>query len=144
MTTDLRSVHHFRTITPLILWVVVNKLFVEPYDRERKAREKSKLKAQNRTRLAEKKAEADAAIELMKLTYARIIAEEETRRGLVITSAKYGRLISNSDADTSTGGPSNDEIIDVMIPLQCLVKDSKLILHDNSKVCKYFRSVGFV
>ncbi|OXA50582.1 dnaJ homolog subfamily C member 11 [Folsomia candida] len=125
----------YGTITPLILWVVVNKLFVEPYERERKSREKAKLKAQNRTRMMEKKTEADSAIQLMKLAFARIVADEEARRGLIITSAKYGRLISTlSTADIdSSGAGANDEIIDVTIPLQCLVKDSKLILHDNSK-----------
>lgn len=87
-------------------------------------------------RMMEKKTEADSAIQLMKLAFARIVADEEARRGLIITSAKYGRLISTlSTADIdSSGAGANDEIIDVTIPLQCLVKDSKLILHDNSKV----------
>lgn len=81
--------------------------------------------------MAEKKAEADSAIQLMKLTFGRIVAEEESKRGLIITAAKYGRFVSS---DPVAGSSSNDEIIDVTIPLQCLVKDSKLILHDNSKV----------
>ena len=82
--------------------------------------------------MLEKKNEADATIQLMKLTYARVVAEEETKRGLIITAGKYGLFSSRQEA----GSSSNDEIIDVTIPLQCLVKDSKLILHENSKVCE--------
>jgi DnaJ family protein C protein 11 len=89
--------------------------------------------------MLEKKIEADAAIQLMKLTFGRIVVEEETRRGLIITNAKYGRLISDDGPSTlDSSNANNDEIIDVKIPLQCLVKDSKLILHDNSKVCTCF------
>lgn len=93
-------------------------------------------------RMAEKRREAEAATNLMSVTFTRIRSEEESRRGLVITSAIYGRLASLS---TSTN-PFNDQegmrenmtedVIDVTIPLQCLVKDSKLIVYDSTKVGK--------
>ena len=72
--------------------------------------------------------EAEIAIDLMKETYRRIVEEEEHRKGLIINRAIYGRWMDLTQRDLS------DAITDVTIPLQCLVKDSKLILHDSSKV----------
>jgi DnaJ family protein C protein 11 len=93
-------------------------------------------------RLAEKRREARAAAELMRATFARVRSDEEAKRGLVIIKALYGRLVNVPDvgasgpgeAGSSTGPEYLDEVIDVMIPLQCLVKDSKLMLHEASKV----------
>ena len=75
--------------------------------------------------------EAEIAIELMKEAYRRIVEEEENRRGLIITKSVYGKWIDLSNRDLS------DAFTDVTIPLQCLVKDSKLILHEASKVPPY-------
>lgn len=30
----------------------------------------------------------------------------------------------------------SNEVIDVTVPIQCLVKDSKLVIHDRTKVLK--------
>lgn len=70
-----------------------------------------------------------AAQDLMQATYSRIKEEEERKRGLVIIKAIYGKILKDS-GDTET---SND-VIDVTVPVQCLVKDSKLVIHENSKV----------
>lgn len=72
--------------------------------------------------------EAEIAIDLMKETYRRNVQDEENRKGLIICKAVYGRWLDLSHRDLS------DAITDVTIPLQCLVKDSKLILHEASKV----------
>lgn len=37
---------------------------------------------------------------------------------------------SSSQGDTEM----SNEIIDVTVPIQCLVKDSKLVIHDRTKV----------
>jgi len=89
--------------------------------------------------MAGKKAEADAAIQLMRVTYARSFAEEEAKGGLVINSAKYGRFIVDAESAAaqninSASYIASDEIIDITIPLQILVKDSKLVLQEKSKV----------
>lgn len=70
-----------------------------------------------------------AAQDLMQATYSRIKEDEERKRGLVIIKAIYGKILKDS-GDTET---SND-VIDVTVPVQCLVKDSKLVIHENSKV----------
>lgn len=72
--------------------------------------------------------EAEISIDLMKETYRRIVEDEENRKGLIITKALYGRWLDLSHRDLG------DAITDVTIPLQCLVRDSKLILHEASKV----------
>lgn len=77
--------------------------------------------------MSEKKREAEAAIDLMSVQYERNCLDEERRNGLLILSAHYGKI------DDSNPTNSN-HVIDVKIPLQCLVKDSKLILQENGKV----------
>lgn len=44
-------------------------------------------------------------------------------------------ILASGDAQTD---PNTDEVIEVTIPLQCLVKDSKLVLHELSKVRFFF------
>ncbi|KDQ65327.1 DnaJ-like protein subfamily C member 11, partial [Zootermopsis nevadensis] len=96
--------------------------------------------------MAEKKKEASAAVELMRATFARVRSNEEAKRGLVIIKALYGRHMDVADLGRRGSGEEEgreagttadlehlDEVIDVTIPLQCLVKDSKLTLHDASK-----------
>ena len=72
--------------------------------------------------------EAEIAIDLMKETHRRIVEEEEIRKGLIILKSVYGKWLDLGQRE------SNDAFTDVTIPLQCLVKDSKLILHEASKV----------
>lgn len=83
-------------------------------------------------RVAEKKAEAAAAISLMHETYLKIASEERSRGGLVILSATYGALVQGGG---SPAQPNVDqEILDVTVPVQCLVRDSRLDLHETTKV----------
>lgn len=79
-------------------------------------------------RMLARRREAEIAIDLMKETYRRIVEDEENRKGLIITKSIYGRWLDLSHRDLG------DAMTDVTIPLQCLVRDSKLILHEASKV----------
>ena len=83
--------------------------------------------------MEEKKREAKAAVNLMAATYARVRSDEELKKGLVIVKALYGHFISEVEV-SGEESTAVDEVIDVMIPLQCLVKDSKLVLQEASKV----------
>lgn len=126
----------YATVAPLITWAVIKKLIIDPVVREQKERDKEKQKELNKTRMLEKQREAKAATDLMKATFSRIRSEEEAKRGLVITKALYGRFVypqERASRDEDNNG-HRDEVIDVTIPLQCLVKDSKLVLHNASKV----------
>lgn len=125
----------YATVVPVITWTVIKKLVIDPVVRERKEREKEKQKEMYKSRILEKQREAKAAIELMKETVSRIRAEEESKKGLIITKALYGRFVyPQQDRSNLEESGHRDEMIDVTIPLQCLVKDSKLILHKASKV----------
>ena len=73
-------------------------------------------------------------VALMSEAYERSLAVESGRDGLVIREAWFGLLRSRSgmaDKLISDGLPC---VLDVTVPLQCLIKDSKLVLTDTSKV----------
>jgi DnaJ family protein C protein 11 len=72
--------------------------------------------------------EAEISIDLMKETFRRNVEDEENKKGLIITKSIYGRWLDLSHRDLG------DAITDVTIPLQCLVRDSMLILQEASKV----------
>ena len=86
--------------------------------------------------MMEKQKEAESATKLMKATVSRIRATEESKKGLIITKALYGRFVypQQNQYNSEQQSIRRDEVIDVTVPLQCLVKDSKLILYDASKV----------
>lgn len=118
----------YATVVPIIVYVVVKKGFVEPFLKEEKSKKLEKQKQNNFSKLLEKRKEALAAQELMQATYTRIRDEEEKRKGLVIIKAIYGKIMRESgDSEVSS------DVLDVTVPIQCLVKDSKLIIHENSK-----------
>ncbi|KAK2725482.1 hypothetical protein QYM36_000092 [Artemia franciscana] len=117
----------YGTLVPVGCYFVISKLILDPYKKRQKILELEKQKELYKTELVKKRREAEAAIELMRATYDRIVAEEESKKGLVIINALYGRLLGDYDERAP-------DIICTTIPLQCLVKDSKLILHENSKV----------
>lgn len=122
----------YGTVVPLIVYAVVKKTIVEPFLKEKEQRNLEKQRQNNRTRLLEKKREAEAAIDLMRATYSRILDEEKSKKGLVILKAFYGK-VQQGAGDLENDDSADSVHINVTIPLQCLVKDSKLVLHDQSK-----------
>lgn len=88
--------------------------------------------------MTELRQEAMSAINLMMATMERIVREETEKRGLIIIFAKYGNaeLINQSGQSFNENDTLQPNIIDVTVPLQCLVKDSQLILHTTTKVIR--------
>ncbi|CAH0402126.1 unnamed protein product [Chilo suppressalis] len=135
----------YATVIPLVSWLVLKKLVLDPIARERQERERQRSMEANFERLQEMQRQARATVELMRETYSRIRSDEEKRMGLVIIKAVYGKLPSGAssheiaaeqtgDTATSPESPSlYSEVIDVTIPIQCLVKDSRLELLEASK-----------
>lgn len=125
----------YATVAPIITWTIVKKLIIDPFVNEQREKEKDKQKELNKTRMLEKQKDAKAAISLMMATFSRIRSDEEAKGGLVITKAIYGRFIypnkHNYNEEIETD--NRDDVIDVTIPLQCLVVGSKLVLHEASK-----------
>ncbi|CAH1955822.1 unnamed protein product [Acanthoscelides obtectus] len=121
----------YATIVPLVLYIVVKKGFVEPFIKEEKSKKLEKQKQDNFNKLLEKRREAMAAQELMQATYNRIRDEESNKKGLVIINAIYGKIIK--DASQQGDMEISNDVVDVTIPVQCLVKDSKLVIHERTK-----------
>uniref|UniRef100_A0A8D0AE10 DnaJ homolog subfamily C member 11 n=1 Tax=Sander lucioperca TaxID=283035 RepID=A0A8D0AE10_SANLU len=65
---------------------------------------------------------------LMQESVRRIIETEESRMGLIILNAWYGKFVTDNSRKHERA-----KVIDVTVPLQCLVKDSKLILTEATK-----------
>ena len=74
-----------------------------------------------------KKEQSKNERELMEATYKRSYDEEMVAGGLVILTAVYGAMSSHVDPFTPLHEQSIGDIIDVTIPLQCMVASSQLI-----------------
>uniref|UniRef100_A0A5F9D059 DnaJ homolog subfamily C member 11 n=1 Tax=Oryctolagus cuniculus TaxID=9986 RepID=A0A5F9D059_RABIT len=93
-----------------------------------KVKELQKQRENTATDVLQKRQEAEAAIRLMQESVRRIIEAEESRMGLIIVNAWYGKFVNDKSKKSE-----KVKVIDVTVPLQCLVKDSKLILTEASK-----------
>ncbi|XP_061731368.1 dnaJ homolog subfamily C member 11-like [Nerophis ophidion] len=122
----LPSAVFYATAAPLLVYMAVHKLLIIPYTRAQKEEELELQRKSSATDIAKKKQEAESAVLLMQESVRRIIEAEESKMGLIILNAWYGRFVSDS-------GQKKARVVDVTVPLQCLVKDSKLILTEASK-----------
>uniref|UniRef100_A0A8C6WT55 DnaJ homolog subfamily C member 11 n=1 Tax=Neogobius melanostomus TaxID=47308 RepID=A0A8C6WT55_9GOBI len=122
----LPSAVFYATVGPLLFYLAVHRLVIIPSHRSR--RNKLELQRINSaTDIAKKKQEAESVL-LMQESVKRIIDAEESKMGLIILNAWYGKFVSEiSQKQEKT------KVADVTVPLQCLVKDSKLILTEASK-----------
>ena len=126
-TMDIATIL-YATVVPLCAFACVKALAFTPYIRHRREKE-LKLRREAMTKeLAEKKREAEQAIDLMSASVQRVLSIEQARHGLIIIEAYYGRLF-----DIGEHPAEGSKVIDVRIPLQVMVKDSKLILPATSK-----------
>ncbi|XP_058066430.1 dnaJ homolog subfamily C member 11 [Anopheles bellator] len=128
----------YATVTPLLTYFVLKKMLFDPMNEATKQKNIEKVKETNSARMAEKRREAESAIALMGALYTRICKEERKSDGLLIVSALYGKFndaenVTLEEADEMGFISQNPFVIDVRIPLQCLVKDSQLTLYTSSK-----------
>ncbi|XP_071840277.1 dnaJ homolog subfamily C member 11-like [Apostichopus japonicus] len=119
----------YGTLTPIAIYFFVKAVIVTPFLKKQKESELEKQRASNRAERERRKQEAETEIRLMQDVVQRNREVETSRQGLILEKAWYGKLVSDVTAD----GPDNISVIDVTIPLQCQVKDSKLLLTDVSK-----------
>lgn len=82
------------------------------------------LREEHADYIAQKKEEAENAILLMGRNAAALAAREKEKGGLVILSAQYGP----ASAFSSKGVSDDEAVIDVTIPVQALVQNSKLYI----------------
>jgi len=118
----------YATVGPLLFYLAVQRLVIRPYVSAQKEEDLEKHRQSSATDIARKKEEAESAVLLMQESVRRIIEAEESRMGLIILNAWYGKFVTDNSRKHERA-----RVIDVTVPLQCLVKDSKLILTEASK-----------
>ena len=118
----------YATSAPLALYGCIKAIALAPIVQREWLDEVAKKKVEMSKEVAEKKARAESAIELMQETLERVVSAEQAKHGLLIVEAWYGKLFDQIQSDEG-----QIKVIDVRIPLQCLVVDSKLILHGTGK-----------
>ncbi|KAM6116736.1 dnaJ homolog subfamily C member 11 isoform 2-T2 [Phoenicopterus ruber ruber] len=124
----LPSAVFYATVGPLVIYFAMHRLIIKPYLRAQKERELEKQRESTASDMLQKKQEAEAAVRLMQESVRRIIEAEEARMGLIVVNAWYGKFVNDNSRKNE-----KVKVIDVTVPLQCLVKDSKLILTEASK-----------
>ncbi|KAG9481976.1 dnaJ homolog subfamily C member 11 [Eleutherodactylus coqui] len=124
----LPSAVFYATVGPLIIYVAMHRLIIKPYLKAQKEKDLEKQRESSASDILKKKQEAEGAVRLMQESVRRIIEAEESRMGLIILNAWYGKFVTDNSRKNE-----RVKVIDVTVPLQCLVKDSKLILTEASK-----------
>ncbi|XP_062822960.1 dnaJ homolog subfamily C member 11 [Anolis carolinensis] len=124
----LPSAVFYATAGPLVIYFAMHRLIIRPYLRAQKEKELEKHRESSASETLQKKQEAEAAVRLMQESVRRIIEAEEARMGLIVVNAWYGKFVNDQSRRNEKA-----KVIDVTVPLQCLVKDSKLILTEASK-----------
>lgn len=117
-------------VIPLGLYGIVKVLALGPLMRYHKTKETEEVRMEREMEMKERRREAELAVDLMIETVERILLNEQSRHGLIIIEAWYGSLFSTAASADPLSPP---KVIDVRIPLQCLVADSKLFLRETAK-----------
>jgi len=122
----------YGTVVPVAVFWVVKMLIVNPFLKMEKEMESEANQAKYAKQMAEKKRDAENSKRLMQETCERILEYETSRHGLVVVNAWYGHLVSMGESSEGVHrGPS--KVIDVTVPVQCQVKDSRLFLTESPK-----------
>ncbi|KAI1890683.1 hypothetical protein AGOR_G00156170 [Albula goreensis] len=124
----LPSAVFYATVGPLVIYLAIQRLIIIPYVRAQKEQDLEKQQESSASDIARKKQEAETAVLLMQESVRRIIEAEESKMGLIILNAWYGKFVTDNSRRHERA-----KVIDVTVPLQCLVKDSKLFLTEASK-----------
>lgn len=82
----------YATTVPIVAYFVLKKCILEPMESEKHKQVIEKKKEMNEQRLQQKRKEAEAAVSLMLAQYERIYADEESKAGLLILHAFYGKF----------------------------------------------------
>ncbi|CAN7938279.1 unnamed protein product, partial [Ixodes hexagonus] len=125
----LPSAIFYGTITPLVGWYILQTFVIVPYTERQKRRLVRRV--QNLLWYFVFHCAVGLQVALMHETYVRIKSAEEAHGGLIIVEALYGNFVDEDDSEIPQA--SVRELVNVTVPLQCLVKDSSLTLPDCPK-----------
>lgn len=120
----------YATSLPFVLYGCIRFLAIVPLLRDEWREEIKEKRSEIAKEVVERKRNAEAAVELMQETMERNVNTERAKHGLLIVEAWYGKLF---DQEPTQDNLLETKVIDVRVPLQCMVADSKLILRETSK-----------
>ena len=86
-----------------------------------------------------KREQAQKAINLMREMAERNAKEEAEKCGLIILDAKFGQMLDDRPGSEQYPLLTGEKLIDVSIPLQSMVNDSKLRIY-----CRKVFSISFL
>eukprot|EP00042_Codosiga_hollandica_P014723 m.34274 g.34274 ORF g.34274 m.34274 type:complete len:258 (+) comp43467_c0_seq4:1051-1824(+) len=118
------------TLVPIVVGLCVHRFLIVPYQKYAEAKQRNEKRRQHAHVVAQRKREALMAVRLMQQTATSRIEAETRVQGLIIVEAVYGVLIAGQE---HTPSEDDDVVIDVTIPVQCLVQESRLQLPATSK-----------
>ncbi len=126
------------TVFPAVMGVLLRTFWLRPRQIARRKRKLEREREANAEQISKARREAKTDIDLMQFAVARKRQMEEQRGGLIIVKAVYGNI---PPPPTRRRGATDDEewpvegdtTIDVTIPLQYLLEDSKLQLFSSEK-----------
>uniref|UniRef100_A0A3Q2QDQ7 DnaJ heat shock protein family (Hsp40) member C11 n=1 Tax=Fundulus heteroclitus TaxID=8078 RepID=A0A3Q2QDQ7_FUNHE len=125
----LPSAVFYATVGPLLAYIAVHRLIIIPYTKAQKEQELELQRKSSATDIAKKKQEAETAVSAyLQNSFMNIKHAVNYHPGLIILNGWYGKFVSDTSQKQEKA-----KVIDVTVPLQCLVKDSKLILTEASK-----------
>ncbi|KYQ93061.1 DNAJ heat shock N-terminal domain-containing protein [Tieghemostelium lacteum] len=122
---------------PSVTLSLMKLVFINPLLRKSDSQKLDLMKRSRYESMSAAKKKAEIDIQLMTPTVQKKILQEQTKNGLIIQEAIYGILNEKPTKQQKT--TTNEEymefppFINVTIPLQYLVEDSKLSLHPNKK-----------
>eukprot|EP00795_Rhopilema_esculentum_P007159 gene7159-12817_t len=118
----------YGSVVPLLAYWSIKVLIINPFKKKEEEEDIQMQREKYARQTAEKRRQAEEAVELMQDVYRRSVETEQNKKGLVILNAWYGQLVTTERSEVDT-----PKVIDVTVPLQCLVNGSKLILTEASK-----------
>jgi len=129
----------YGTVAPMIAWLIIKKLLLEPLELKRKEEARKKQRENMKEKVAAARLEAEASLSLMEERFRRGKTEEEAKNGLVIHQCLYGLLATDKGdliADLTEWGDTAEDtldVIDITKPVQCNVEHSRLVLWEGTK-----------
>jgi len=129
----------YGTVAPLLAWLTVKKLLLDPLELKRKEEAREKKRQAVKEKVAAARQEAEASLSLMEERFSRGKSEEEAKNGLVIELCLYGLLATDSGdlvAEVSDWGEAAEdmsEVTNITKPVQCSVEHSRLVLWEGPK-----------
>ena len=81
VSDNLLPVVFYGTVAPLLVWLTVKKLVLEPLEQRRKTAARQAARESAREAVAAARREAEAAVSLMEERWRRVVTEEEARGG---------------------------------------------------------------